>query len=398
MTAHVSAKSGFGWDTGAAASWSVILWLLWIALLAAGLYGVALRFTYGHQLAGYGSYVPWGLWIGLYFLAIGMSGGAFVLGAVGYILDLPGFGKRSELRLAIVLSVAALIPAFIGVALDLGHTWRLFSILTSPTFTSMMAFNAWMYNIFLVVAAVCWLLSFARDSLWLKPLLVLGAFMSVLFPSQSGVFFEAVRTNDFWHSPILSVLFLASAIALGGAGLLLVRALIGPERGGEEVEAETARSLNLLRIVVIVAIVVYEVFEFAEYSIAFWSPGAHSPNVVFLLFGDYWPVFWLLHILLGVIVPLVLLLTASKGLWALGAFLAVVGFAAARMTVLVPGQIAGQIPGLQAAFQDVRLAYHYSPTAMEYLVGCFMVAVGTALLYVGIKLNRLLAQRAGLSV
>jgi len=398
VTSHVSASFGIGRETGAAASWNVVVWLLWIVLLAAGVYGVALRFVYGHQLAGYGSFVPWGLWIGLYFLAIGMSGGAFVLGVVGYILGLPGFSNRSELRIAIVLSVAALIPAFIGVALDLGHTERLFSILSSPVFTSMMAFNAWMYNIFLVVAAVCWLLSFARDSLWLKPLLVLGAFMSVLFPSQSGVFFEAVRTNDFWHSPILSVLFLASAIALGGAGLLVVRALIGPEAVGDEAEAERTRSLDLLRIVVISAIAVHEVFEFAEFSIAFWNPGVFSPNVMFVLFGNYWSVFWLLHILLGVIVPLALLLTPSRGLWALGALLVVVGFAAARMTVLIPGQIAGQIPGLQAAFQDVRLTYHYSPTVMEYLVGCFMVAVGAALFYVGIKLSRLLAQRAGLSV
>jgi molybdopterin-containing oxidoreductase family membrane subunit len=330
----------------------------------------------------------------LYFLAVGISGGAFVLGAAGYILGLPGFSRSSELRVAIVLSVASLIPAFIGVALDLGHTERLFKIILSPIFTSMMAFNAWMYNIFLIVAAACWLLSFRGDFLWLKPLLVLGAFMSILFPSQSGVFFEAVRTNDFWHSPILSVLFLASAIALGGAALLVVRAMLPAQASGEDTEVERTRALDLLRIVTMVGIVVYVVFEFAEFSIAFWNPGAHSPNVVFVLFGNYWSVFWLLHVLVGVVIPLLLLLTPSRGLWPLGAFLAVVGFGAARMTVLVPGQIAGQIPGLQQAFRDVRLTYAYSPTAMEYLVGCFMVAVGVALFYVGIKLSASIAQRA----
>lgn len=383
-----------GHQRGSASPAALLLGLVWVVLLAAGLYGVFLRLAYGHHLAGYGSYVPWGIWIGLYFLAVGISGGAFVLGAVGYILGLQGFRERSELRVAIVLSVAALIPAFIGVTLDLGHPERLFTIIFSPTFTSMMAFNAWMYNIFLIVAVVCWLLSFGRDSLWLKPLLVLGAFMSILFPSQSGVFFEAVRTNDFWHSPILSVLFLASAIALGGAALLLVRALSAPHAGGEEAGADRAGALAVLRIVTMVGIVVYVVFEFAEFSIAFWSPGLHSPNVTFLLFGDYWSVFWLLHVVVGVIIPLVLLLNSSRGLWVLAALLAMVGFAAARMTVLVPGQIAGQIPGLQQAFRDVRLTYAYSPTAMEYLVGCFMVAVGVALFFVGIKLSASIAQRA----
>lgn len=375
------------------ALWITVLWVLWVALVVAGVYGVAQRLLYGHQPAGYGSYVPWGLWIGLYFLGVGISGGAFVIGSVGYILDLPGFRTRAELRSAIVLSIASIVPAFIGVTLDLGHMERIFSILASPTFTSMMAFNAWMYNIFIVVAVVCWLLSFKDKTTWLKPFLVLGAFMSILFPSQSGVFFEAVRTNDFWHSPILSVLFLASAIALGGAGLLLARILTGSPAPGGPDRKELDAAVRTIRAVTAAGIVVYWVFEFAEFSIAFWSPGVHSPNIQFLLFGDYWPVFWILHVLLGVLLPLCLLATSSRGLWALASLLAIVGFAAARMTILVPGQIAGQIPGLQTAFQDVRLTYSYHPTSMEYLVGCFMVAMGVGLFYVGAYLSRTVANR-----
>ena len=245
------------------AFWTTVLWLLWAVLLVAGLYGVTQRLLYGHQPAGYGSYVPWGLWIGLYFLGVGISGGAFVIGAVGYILQVPGFSTRAELRRAIILSIASIIPAFIGVALDLGRTERIFNILLSPTFTSMMAFNAWMYNVFLVVAAASWLLSFKDEATWLKPVLVLGSFMSILFPSQSGVFFEAVRTNDFWHSPILSVLFLASAIALGVAGLLLVRILTSPTSWGEGPRGDKDASIRAIRGVTAVGIIVYAVFEFA---------------------------------------------------------------------------------------------------------------------------------------
>ena len=71
-----------------------------------------------------------------------------------------------------------------------------------------------------------------------------------------------------------------------------------------------------------------------------------------------------------------------------------VGFAAARMCILVPGQISGQIPGLQQAFQDARLTYSYHPTSMEYLVGFFMVAVGMAIFYVGMRLSNTLASRS----
>ncbi len=195
-----------------------------------------------------------------------------------------------------MLSLAALIPAFLGVGLDLGHTERLFKVLTSPTFTSMMAFNAWMYNVFVVVAIVSWLLTFSSTSIWLKPLLVFGAFLSILFPSQSGVFFEAVRTNEFWNSPILSVLFLASAIALGSGGLLFVRVLLGRGPSGQ---ISYDNAVRWLRIITVLAMLVYLAFEFAEYSIVLWNPGQQSPNVHFLLFGGYWQVFWIVHLLLG---------------------------------------------------------------------------------------------------
>jgi molybdopterin-containing oxidoreductase family membrane subunit len=372
--------------------WSIILWAVWAILMIAGLYGVFLNFTQGHKLAGYGSYVPWGLWIGLYFLCVGVSGGAFLIGAAGYILGRPGFRTSNQLRASIVLSVACLLPAFIGVGLDLGRTERLFNIIFSPSFTSMMAFNAWMYNIFLGVAALCWLLTFAEKTMWLKPLLVLGAAMSALFPSQSGVFFEAVRTNPFWHSPILSVLFLASAVALGGAGLLLLEAIAGCADEGAD-ERHRVGQTTTLRRVTAGGIIVYAMFEFAEFSIAFWNPGSHSPQTEFLLFGGYWWVFWGLHVCLGVLIPLLFLLSRTRALWTAASLLALVGFAAARMSVLVPGQIVGQIPGLEASFQDPKLVYAYHPSTMEYLVGCFMIAVAMTLAYIGVKAGGALSRR-----
>lgn len=141
------------------------------------------------------------------------------------------------------------------------------------------------------------------------------------------------------------------------------------------------------------AILVYLAFEFAEFSIVLWNLGQHSPNVDFLLFGGYWQAFWLLHLLLGILIPLALFASTQKGLWALGAFLATVGFAAARMCILVPGEISSQIPGLQQAFQDSRLTDSYHPSLMEYLVGFFMVAVGMAIFYVGLRLSDILASR-----
>ena len=76
--------------------WTKLLWPVWILFVLAGLFGVYLRLTHGHNLAGYGSYVPWGLWIGVYFVGVGISGGAFVLGSLGYLFGIDGFSKKSD--------------------------------------------------------------------------------------------------------------------------------------------------------------------------------------------------------------------------------------------------------------------------------------------------------------
>lgn len=370
-----------------------VLWILWLVLLAAGIAGLWQRFTYGHNAAGYGSYVPWGLWIALYFMGVAIGGGAFVFGAVGYILGWEGFEKKANLRTAIILSVSAIMPAFMVIWLDLGRMERLFMVFTSATFTSMIAFNAWMYNSFLVVAFVCWALSFKDESVWMKPLLCLGAFLSILFPSQSGVFFEAVGTKEYWNSPLLSMMFLSSALAAGSGSLLLVRSLYTSSAGPSGLGASSdEKAMRTLRFITVAALIVYLAFEFAELSIAIWRPTAESRSVDFLIRGEYWWVFWIVQLLFGAFVPLALyLLTTSRAAWGLASVLLIVGFVAARMGILVPGQVVGQIPGLQHAFQDIRLVYAYHPTAMEYLIGALMIAVGMTVFYIGRRLTSALA-------
>ncbi|MEW6198098.1 MAG: NrfD/PsrC family molybdoenzyme membrane anchor subunit [Planctomycetota bacterium] len=335
--------------------------------------------------------MPWGLWVAIYFHGVGIAGGAFVLGAGGFVLGLPGFGHPALVRTVIVLAVAAILPAFMGVWLDLGHMGRAPFIFLYPNFTSMMAFNAWMYNAFLIVAVVCWLLSLKSRSGWLRPLLCLAILFSILFPSQSGAFFGVVEAKGFWHSALLPMLFLASAITAGAATLLVVRA-IADDQGLNRTEHDLA--VARLRTVTLAGLIVYFVFEFAEFSIALWNPNTHAPAVELILWGPYWWVFWIVHLLLGGLVPLVLLITRRPRAWTGAALLIAVAFISARLNVLVPGQAVGEIHGLQDAFHHERLTYIYHATVMEYLVGLFLLAVGVAVFFLGERINRWAARRA----
>lgn len=367
-----------------------VLWGVWLAVLVLGLIGVYQRLAWGHLPAGYGSYVPWGLWIALYFHAVGIAAGTFILGGIAFLL---GWRDERGLRTVIWVSIAALSAGFLAVLLDLGHMERAWRILISPSFTSMMAFNAWMYSAFIVLALIAWWLSFrAQRSEWLKPVVAVAMLLAAMFTSQSGAFFGAVEGKAFWHSALMPFLFFASAITAGAATLLVVRWMVGPEPGDTgslDHEAGMAR----LRLYTLIGLLVYFWLEFAEFSIALWSPYEHSPAIELVLFGPYWWVFWIVHLLIGGVVAIALLAQRRAALWPWAGLLVAVTLVSARLNVLIPGQAVANLKGLQEAFHDPRLSYIYHATAMEYLVGFFLLAVAAAVFYIGRRITLMIASQ-----
>lgn len=373
----------------------LILQILWVFFMVIGAYGVYQRMAYGHLPAGYGSYVPWGLWVAFYFHGVGIAGGAFAIGALGFILEWPGFKSRAALRTAIVISAAGILPAFLGVYLDLGHMERSHYIFTRGMFTSMMAFNAWMYTIYLVIAIAAWVLSFRDDKQWLKPLICLAAMFCVLFPSQSGAFFGVVDAKPFWHSALLPMMFLTSAVAAGSATLLMVRMIGGALHladWDEGVQEDYQLAVRRLRMICLVSVGVYFLFEFAEFSIVMWSPFSHAPALELVLFGPYWWVFWIVHLLIGGIIAFALLASRKPAAWAWGGLVVAICFISARLNVLVPGQAIGEIKGLQEAFHHERLQYIYNATPMEYYVGAFMIGLAMLIFVLGEWISSLLSK------
>jgi molybdopterin-containing oxidoreductase family membrane subunit len=257
----------------------------------------------------------------------------------------------------------------------------------------MMAFNAWMYSGFIVLALIAWWLSFRKErSEWLRPLVIVAMLLAAMFTSQSGAFFGAVEGKAFWHSALMPLLFFASAITAGAATLLVVRWMVGPEPGDTGTLGHEA-GLVRLRWYTLAGLIAYFWLEFAEFSIALWNPYEHAPAIQLVLFGPYWWVFWFVHLLLGGLVPIVLFAQHKAVLWPWAALLVAVTMVSARLNVLIPGQAVGNLKGLQEAFYDPRLQYIYHATAMEYLVGFFLLAVAAAVFYVGRRMSLAFANK-----
>jgi protein NrfD len=387
MAATVSAGRTGGPDGGRGplASWRIPIWVLFAVALGAGVVGMWMRVFTGHHEAGYGSYVPWGLWIAIYFHGMGIAAGAFGVTAIAYLLRRDGFRSARSLRIGVVLAVAAVAPALLAVGLDLGRMERAWRILLTPSFSSLMAFNTWTYIVFLAVCAVVWFLSYRPDRGWLKPVLILGAFLSVAIPSQSGAFFAVVDAKAFWHTGQLPILMLISGFTSGAAALLVVRGVMAGS-GTQQAWREEAGALSLLRRIVLVGIGVYFFMEFAEVTTTLWSGNA-DPSWSLMLTGPYWWVFWIVHLLVGGIVAAALLITRNPTAWVASGAVVVVAFLSSRLNVLIPGQAVEDLTGMQAAYVHPRLDDAYVATPMEYMVALFALALGVAVLYVGLRVS-----------
>lgn len=364
-----------------------LLKTIWAILFIAGLLALVTKFATGERLVGYGSYVPWGLWVALYFHFVGIAGGVFVVGAGGYILNLPGF--RENIRQIMIISSSSLTAGLLAIWLDLGQPFHFPNVFLSPNFGSMMTFNAWSYTIFFFIMGIIFFLSYKKTNPqdindktgWLLPFLILGIFISVAFPSQSGSFFGVVDAKPFWNSGLLSVMFLTSAITSGVAVLLFYFTLVSKSN------LPTDASFKYLFIILVLGVVAYLAAEFAEYSIAYWSPNSHTFDAAKLVIqGPYWWVFWIIHIGGAAFALTLLFVKKTKASYGIAAFIIAVTFVSARLNVLIPGQSIEQLHGLKDAFYHDRLSFVYTATTIEYMVSFFIATLPVGMAFFGINI------------
>lgn len=401
-----------------------VWWALWAVVFAAGLIGVVQRLTSGHQLAAYGSYVPWGLWVAVYIYFVGLSAGAFLISTVIYVFGV----KRLESvgRLALFTALVTLLMALLSIWFDLGHMSRFWRVYTRGAWTSMMAWMVWLYTAyFLLLLVETWfairadlarkagvpgavglvarVLSFGRldhseaavtaDRRRVRLLATLGVPLATAFHGGVGALFGVIGARLFWHASIYPLLFLASALASGSALLTFVTAFWGPGRGTRE----HRELVTLLATVTLGLLLVDVLFEFAEFSISLYATiPAAVKGFLIVLFGPYWWVFWIIHLALGIVVPIVLLATRrQQPAWAgVGAFLAAATFIAVRLNIIIPGLAYPELQGLERAYIGARLSYAYFPSLLEWQVSAFVASLGIVLFALGLRFLPIVPSRA----
>ena len=104
-----------------------------------------------------GSVVPWGLWVAFYIFFIGLSAGSFLLSTLVFVFR----NKTLEPvgRLAVLQAFVCLLTGLVFILIDLGHWERFWHVIVYPQWNSVLAWEIWFYNFYIVLLlAELWLL------------------------------------------------------------------------------------------------------------------------------------------------------------------------------------------------------------------------------------------------
>ena len=379
---------------------------------AIGIFGWFDRLSNGHINAHYGSVITWGLWVAAYIFFIGLSAGSFLISSLVYVFGVKRF--ESIGRIALFQALITLTLALLAIWVDLGHMSRAFNVFAFPNFKSAMAWMIWLYTAYFVLLAVeMWFLlrrdlaagaqgtgfrakfykvlsfgtknisdeSVTRDRKVVKVLATIGVPVAIMFHGGVGALFGVVAARPGWNSGLFPILFLLSALASGGAMLMLVLAIF---QGGWHRNSEAIVSLGRM---VLGLLILDVIFQASEWLVAGYGnvPG-HVEGLKLIFSGPYWWVFWVWQLLLGTAIPIVIL-ASKKGrspLWAAAAGLLIaMGFIGVRLNIVIPALATEEVRGLTDAVSNKRISTDYFPSLMEWAVTLGIVGLGLLMFGLG---------------
>jgi Polysulphide reductase len=350
--------------------------LVFLFLMAAGLYATFVRFTQGLGAStNLSDQFPWGIWISFDVLCgVMLAAGGFTLTAAVHILNIKRL--HSIIRPTILTAFLGYILVSAALMFDLGKPYNIWHPLIMRNPHSVMFEVAYCVMLYTTVLA----LEFSPIVLErfhlekplkvvraiLIPLVICGVILSTLHQSSLGTLYLIVpeKLHPFWYSPLLPVFFFLSAIAVGLA-MTIFESSLSSKHFGLQLELPVLQELGR---VLIVVLGVYGILRFEDLA----NRGAlklafHAGYETYL--------FWL-EIALAIVLPLILLTqrrirSSANGLY-FSAVLVLLGFITNRMNVSITG------------FEG-STGVRYFPKWTELAVTGMIIGAGFALFGIAVK-------------
>jgi Ni/Fe-hydrogenase subunit HybB-like protein len=365
-------------------------WL--VATLAAAITGVGLGAAHtmelhGHIVTGMNNQIVWGLPHVFAIFMIVAASGVLNVASIGSVFGQTVYKPRAPL--SGLLCIALLMGGLMVLMLDLGRPERVIVAATHYNFSSVFAWNVFLYSgMAAIVIVYLWTMFERRLNVYSKPAGLAALVWRFVLTTGTGSIFAFLVARQAYHSALLAPLFIVLSFGWGLAVFLVTQSTMYAWEGRALDDAIQRRMARLLGIFIAASLYLVAVYHLTNVYYA-----KQVPFERFLLVdgGIYPLLFWAGYVLVGSLLPLLLLfhpkLSSARNTFA--ASVLVVAGAFAFLYVFIIGGQAFPLeifPGheVRSSFGDGAVA-SYVPSLPEFLLGVGGLGAALLLTVVGIR-------------
>jgi molybdopterin-containing oxidoreductase family membrane subunit len=360
-----------------------------LGLLGIGAVAFFMMEHHGHVITGMDNQVVWGMpHIFAIFLILSASG-VLNVASIGSVFRKAYYHPLA--RLSALLSITLLVGGLSILVLDLGHPDRLVVAMLNNNFSSIFAWNIFLYNGFIVVVATyLWVMMDRSLQRYYRPMGLIAFVGRFILTTGTGSIFGFLVAREAYDTAIFAPLFIAMSLQLGMAVfiLVLVASCVWANRRLGVGFLERPKNLfALFTVAVFYLITVYfltNLYITEQRGIALFML-AHGGIYTFLL--------WVGYFLIGTVIPVVVLYHPVIGKTLGGIMGAALGGIVGGFSLLYTLIIGGQAYPLEI-FPDMEVIHSgffdsgihsYTPSVWEIMLGIGGIGVAGMLTVLGLR-------------
>lgn len=368
----------------------VLLWL-GVLVVGAGLAAAHTMETFGHVITGMNNQIVWGMPHVFAIFMIVAASGVLNVASIGSV-----FGKtvyKARAPLSGLLSLALLAGGLMVLMLDLGRPDRVLVAATHYNFTSVFAWNVFLYSgLFAIVGVYLWTMFERRLNRYSKKAGLAAFVWRFVLTTGTGSIFGFLVARQAYQSAVLAPMFIVLSFGWGLAVFLIVQSSMYAWNGRTLPAEIRRRMMRLLGVFIIGALYFVAVYHLT--NLYFARQGAFERFI--LVEGGVFPwLFWGGYVLLGSALPYGLLLLGGARCAQIASMLVILGGLALLYVFIIGGQAfpLDLFPGYAVAssFHDGAIE-HYAPTLPEVLLGLGGMALAFVLTIVGVRVFNFLPE------
>lgn len=361
------------------------------AVTLAGLGAAHTMEVHGHAVTGMSNQVVWGLPHVFAIFMIVAASGVLNVASIGSVFGQSAYKPRAPL--SGLLSLALLAGGLMVLMLDLGRPERVIVAATHYNFTSVFAWNVFLYSgMAAIVGIYLWTMFERRMNRWSKAAGIAALLWRFALTTGTGSIFGFLVARQAYQSAVLAPLFIVLSFAWGLAVFLLVQSVMYAWNGQALPEAVRARMARLLGVFVAAALYLVAVYHGTN---VYFAKQTAFEAFILLGRGDalgvYPALFWGGYVGVGALLPMALLFHprgVGPNAMLLASGMVVAGAFALLFVFIVGGQSFPLeiFPGheVSSSFADGAIEL-YAPRWPEWLLGLGGLGAAFVLTLIGVR-------------